>query len=256
MQESHVSDAPITKPMDLGAILDGSFSLYRRHFAVLVGSVGILTVPLALLAIPFGPYALLLTVLAGLITPAVGALVVGDVAVGREPTIGGVWSRLGRLILPLVLTGILVWFVVALGTLLLIIPGVLFYVWFALSAQAIAIEDRRYAGAMGRSRELVSGSWWRVFGILIVIGLVTGFASQIVAQFISALLGVVGVNGGFDLLHPSQSGSASSLPAVLSSTVASLLIGPISALAAALLYFDLRLRKEGTDIAAAVEALG
>jgi hypothetical protein len=255
MQDSPMPEAPVAKPMDLGAILDGAFSLYRRHFAVLVGAVGILTVPLALLAIPFGPYALVLTGLAGLVTPAVGALVVGDVAVGREPTIAGVWSRLGRLVVPLVLTGILTWIVVGIGFILLVIPGVLFYVWFALSAQAIAIEDRRYAGAMGRSRELVSGSWWRVFGILLVIAIVTGFASQIVAQFISALLGVVGVGGGFDLLHPSESGGASSLPAVLSSTVASLLVGPISALAAALLYFDLRLRREGTDIAAAVEAL-
>jgi hypothetical protein len=242
--------------MDLGAILDGSFSLYRRHFAVLVGAVGIMIVPLALLAIPLGPFVLLLTTLAGLVTPAVGALVVGDVAVGREPTIGNVWSRLGRLILPLVLTGLLVWLTVGVGLTLLVIPAILFYVWFSLSAQAIAVEDRRYTRAMGRSRELVRGSWWRVFGILIVIALVTGVASQIVSGFISALLGALGVSGGFDILNPGSGGDPGSFAAVLSSTVANLLVGPITALASALLYFDLRLRKEGTDIAAAVEALG
>jgi hypothetical protein len=43
---------------------------------------------------------------------------------------------------------------------------------------------------------------------------------------------------------------------VLGSTIATLLVSPIGALASALLYFDLRLRKEGTDIAAAVDALG
>ena len=254
MEVDRVTQTPLAKPMDLGAILDGAFSLYRRHFAVLVGAVGILTVPLALLAIPFGPFALLLTGLAGLVTPAVGALVVGDVAVGREPTIGGVWSRLGRLVVPLVLTGILTWIVVGIGFILLIIPGVLFYVWFALSAQAIAIEDRRYTGAMGRSRELVSGSWWRVFGILLVILIVTSIASEIVTGLIAGLLGAAGFGGGFRF-SPNTGGDVSLFPVILSSTIASLLVTPIAALAAALLYFDLRLRKEGTDIAAAVEAL-
>ncbi|MDX6548856.1 MAG: hypothetical protein QOG33_2406 [Gaiellales bacterium] len=247
---------PTAKPMDLGAILDGSFSLYRRHFAVLVGAVGILTVPLALLAIPFGPYALFLTGLAGLVTPAIAAIVVGDVATGREPTIGGVWSRLGPLIVPLILTGILTWIVVILGTILLIIPGVLFYVWFALSAQAIAIEDRRYTGAMGRSRELVSGSWWRVFGILLLVAILGAIASQVVESALAAVLGALGVGNGFHGLRTGASGNVDLFPFVLSSTIASLLVGPITALAAALLYFDLRLRKEGTDIAAAVESLG
>jgi hypothetical protein len=260
IETTDTPQARLSKPMDLGAILDGAFSLYRRQFAVLVGSVGILIVPLALISIAFGPWALFLTYFAALLTPAIGALVAGDVAVGRQPTIGGIWSRMGRLVVPLVATGVMVVLVVGVGTILLIIPGILFYVWFSLSAQAIAIEDRRYVRAMGRSRQLVRGSWWRVFGILLVISLVTGIALELVQGIVTALLGVVGAGSGPDLFGTGGGAQGFShlttAPVVLGSTIATLLVSPIGALASALLYFDLRLRKEGTDIAAAVDALG
>jgi hypothetical protein len=260
IETTETPQARLSKPMDLGAILDGAFSLYRRHFAVLVGSVGILLVPLALISIAFGPWGLFLTYFAGLLTPAIGALVAGDVAVGRQPTIGGIWSRMARLVLPLLLTSVLVWLAVGVGFILVIIPGILFYVWFSLFAQAIAIEDRRYFRAMGRSRQLVRGSWWRVFGILLVISIVTGIAQQLVQSIVTALLGVVGVGSGPDLFNTGGGAQGFShlttVPVVLGSTIATLLVAPIAALAPALLYFDLRLRKEGTDIAAAVDALG
>jgi len=232
---SDAADARLARPMDLGAILDGAFSLYRRNFVVLVGAFGILLVPIALLAIAIGGAAIfLLPPVATLVTPAIGALAVADVAVGIRPTIGGIWSRMAR-ILPALL---------------------LFYVWFSLSAQAVAMENFRYFSALGRSRRLVKGSWWRVFGILIVIGLVVGIASNLVETFVLALLGALGIGSGVSVLAPS-SGTAhlASISRLLAATISTVLVGPVSALASALLYFDLRLRKEGTDIAAAVDAL-
>jgi hypothetical protein len=255
---SEPPDARLSRPMDLGAILDGAFSLYRRYFVVLVGAIGILLVPLALIAIALGPVALLLSYIASLITPAVGALVASDVAVGRQPTIGDIWSRLGRLVIPLILTGLLVVLTIIVGLVLLIIPGILFFVWFSLSSQALVMEDKRYTSAMGRSRQLVKGSWWRVFGILLVIAIVTGIAQQFVETFVVAVLGVVGVGEGGSVFGSTSNGvdQITSVSRVLGTTIGTVLVGPISALASALLYFDLRLRKEGTDIAAAVDALG
>jgi hypothetical protein len=161
--------------MDLGAILDGAFSIYRRYTVALLGSVAVIVVPISLLEIVLGAFGFVVGILIGVVTPAIGALVAGDVATGRIPSIGGVWRRVLPLILPLALTGLLVILAEMLGLILLIVPGILFYVWFSLSAQALVIENRRYRAAMGRSRQLVKGSWWRVFGILIVIGLVTSF---------------------------------------------------------------------------------
>ena len=254
---SDAADARLARPMDLGAILDGAFSLYRRNFVVLVGAFGILLVPIALLAIAIGGAAIfLLPPVATLVTPAIGALAVADVAVGIRPTIGGIWSRMARILPALLLTELITLFAVGLGTLLLVIPGILFYVWFSLSAQAVAMENFRYFSALGRSRRLVKGSWWRVFGILIVIGLVVGIASNLVETFVLALLGALGIGSGVSVLAPS-SGTAhlASISRLLAATISTVLVGPVSALASALLYFDLRLRKEGTDIAAAVDAL-
>ena len=188
--------------------------------------------------------------LAGLITPAVGVVLAAQVALGQTPTIGSIWRRLGRLILPLFLTSILVILAVLLGTLALIIPGILFYVWFALTAQAIVIEDRRYTGAMGRSRQLVLGSWWRVFGILLVISIAAGIASSIVQLGVISVFGIVGWGSGGSIFSSSATGASTDLaPFAVASAVAQLLVVPVQALVGAFLYFDLRLRKEGTDIA-------
>lgn len=250
------SNVPTARPLDLGGILDGAFSIYRGNVVALLGSVAVVVVPISLLEIVLGPLGFVVGVLVGVVTPAIGALVVGDVATGRVPSIGGVWRRLLPLVMPLILTSLLVILAEVFGLILLVIPGVLCYVWFSLSAQVLAIENRRYGGAMARSRQLVKGSWWRVFGILIVISLVTGFGSFIVSGVIQSLLGIAGVGHGLSLIPKAgQQPDYSSVSLVLSSAVGSVLVAPVTAVAIALLYFDLRLRKEGTDIAAAIDAL-
>jgi hypothetical protein len=71
--------------------------------------------------------------------------------------------RYGRLIA----ADILVTSVVALGLLLLIVPGIVLFALFAFVAPAIEIEDRTVRGAFRRSRELVRGRFWLV---LVAIG--------------------------------------------------------------------------------------
>jgi hypothetical protein len=239
--------------MDMGAIFDGAFSLYRRHFVTLVGAVGVIAVPIALLEIAAGPAGFLVSFMAGLITPAVGALIARDAASGVTPTIGGVWRRMGRLMLPLIVTAILVFLIAIVGAIFFIIPGVLFFVWFSLSAQAIAIDDRRYFSAMARSRELVRGSWWRVFGILLLAAIMVGIATGLVQSFVTGALALVGVGHG--LTFASTQANTDVVPAAIGSAAATLLVSPVGALISALLFFDLRLRKEGTDIAAAIDVL-
>jgi hypothetical protein len=213
----------------------------------------VIAVPIALLEIAAGPAGFLVSFMAGLITPAVGALIARDAASGVTPTIGGVWRRMGRLMLPLIVTAILVFLIAIVGAIFFIIPGVLFFVWFSLSAQAIAIDDRRYFSAMARSRELVRGSWWRVFGILLLAAIMVGIATGLVQSFVTGALALVGVGHG--LTFASTQANTDVVPAAIGSAAATLLVSPVGALISALLFFDLRLRKEGTDIAAAIDVL-
>ena len=234
-------------PMDLGAIFDGAIAVYRRHFWSIIGAIAVMVVPVALLRGVAGDGTVnpaLYGVAVGLqlfvtlmITPAIAAIVVGDVALGRPVTVASVWRRMGRLIWPVFATTLLVLLAVFGGAVLGGFPAVLIYVWFAFAAQIVVLEDKRYGQALGRSRQLVKNSWWRVFGILALAAFLVNAASGVLTAAAAGLTGdniLVGV--------------------VVSSAIA-IMIAPITALISALLYFDLRLRHDGTDILAAVEDL-
>jgi hypothetical protein len=75
----------------------------------------------------------------------------------------------GRLIAVDVLFALLV----VAGLVALVVPGILFFTWFALVAPVVEIEDRGVVAAFRRSRELVRGSFWRVLALLVPLELVT-----------------------------------------------------------------------------------
>ncbi len=55
------------------------------------------------------------------------------------------------------------------GLVLLVVPGILLLVWWALSYQAVVLESRDWFAALGRSRELVRGHFWTILGLLAVV---------------------------------------------------------------------------------------
>jgi hypothetical protein len=73
-----------------------------------------------------------------------------------------------RRLLPLIGTSILVWLAIIGGLILLIIPGILFALWFSLSTHVVVLEDVAGPTALGRSKKLVRPH----LGTLIVLGLI------------------------------------------------------------------------------------
>lgn len=74
------------------------------------------------------------------------------------------------------------------GLILLIIPGIIFSVWFSFSYYVALLEDKRGADALRASKAYVKGIFWKVFGRLffvIFITLVVAFAFG----FVMGLLG-------------------------------------------------------------------
>lgn len=67
---------------------------------------------------------------------------------------------------------------VAIGLVLLIVPGLLLFGWFALAGPIVEIEGRGVRAAFARSRQLVRGSFWTVLLVLIPITL----ASEVLAD--------------------------------------------------------------------------
>jgi hypothetical protein len=77
----------------------------------------------------------------------------------------------GRL-LALIGVGILAAIGIGIGLILLIVPGLVLLTWWALVIPVIVIERGRPLDAFGRSRELVRGSSWQVFGVILVVFLI------------------------------------------------------------------------------------
>jgi len=65
------------------------------------------------------------------------------------------------------------------GFLLFIVPGVIFSVWFGLSLYVFVFEDIKGMKALYRSKELVQGYWWPVFGRFFVFGICSALAGAI-----------------------------------------------------------------------------
>jgi len=64
--------------------------------------------------------------------------------------------------------------IIAGGFLLLIIPGVLFSIWFSLAIFILIFEEREGFSALFRSKHLVKGKFWGVLVRFLVLGLIMG----------------------------------------------------------------------------------
>jgi len=64
--------------------------------------------------------------------------------------------------------------IVALGFILLIIPGIIFLVWFSFSQLIVITEGLGVRASLARSKELVKGRFWPVLGRFIVFALAIG----------------------------------------------------------------------------------
>ncbi len=158
-----------------------------------------------------------------------GALVraVDDIRDGRadlsfSETLGGVRSKLPAIMV----AGILAGLGVLLGLLLFVIPGLLLLTWWVLVIPVVVLEDKRASESFGRSRELVRGYGWNVFGVIVLTVLV-----------------LIGFRIALDLvLFPLSNVFQAFLTELIVGTVAT----PFAVVAWTLLYFRLRQAKEGS----------
>ncbi len=89
---------------------------------------------------------------------------------------------------------------------------------------------------MARSWNLVKGQWWRTFGVILIV-LIMRFIIGIALGFmLGIIVGIV------------TSGDVRLAVVAVGTTILSALISPIVTIALVLLYFDLRVRKEGLDL--------
>jgi len=221
--------------MSIGAVLDEAWSLYTKFFlrffliAVIVFAVVNAIYGLLVVAVESGDGTTALLALAGVAASVIGtywlqgALVfaVEDARDGRIDTpIGEIFRKVAPLLVTLILAGLLAGIGIALGLLLLIVPGLYLLTIWAVVAPAIVVEGKSVGEAFSRSRELVRGHGWTVFAIVLVTAILGGIASgllQVAFSFLPRFLEIF-VGG----------------------TIASAVVAPFTATALTVLFFRLR----------------
>ena len=223
--------------IDVGATLSRVFTLYREQAGILLPAAALLYLLPAIATIALGSGAAGLGLVATLLALVVqywyqGVVVraVVDMEDGRRDfSMGDLFGATAPFIWPLFLAGLLAGIGIAIGLILLIVPGLILLTWWALIAPAIVLEGTGVGGAFGRSRELVRGHGWQVFGIIVVLGIV-----QVVVGILLAIVAVAISDGR--------------VADALGTYVGSVLVAPLSALAATVVYLRLRKIKGQGDV--------
>ena len=265
------------RPLGLGEILDGAFTLYRRQFSSMILTALIPQIPIILLYTVWGVFSatmsgdassgaigagmIVMIILGVVLIPAalLGAAVgisaitfqvsrayTGSPVTTREALRRGVemmWNTLGGMMIMGLLIGI--------GFILCIVPGILAWVATFAVIPAIVLERRGPIEAVERSHALSKNAWLDVFLLLLVVYLITALPGFAVGMF--AMLGVGGVmvSGG----NESAIAGVQAAVNVLSALVRSLTV-PFSMACAVLMYYDRRVRTEALDVQMMAESLG
>ncbi len=134
------------------------------------------------------------------------------------------------------------------GGLLLVAASAFLYTKTSAVPSLIVLERLSVRASVRRSWSLTRGYFWRTFGILALVAVIVQVISQIATAPVSLLLGV-----GTSLADPN--GVFTDQISVLSVVVTLIITIPVAAVAAvvqsaavALVYLDLRMRKEGLDL--------
>jgi hypothetical protein len=239
----------------IGAVLGEAWSLYTRFFA------RFLVIALIVFAVVNVVYALLDAALYDdddlssatswiLVAISVAASTIGTfwlqgafvkaVQDVRDGTFDSTTSEIFGAVTPvlgtLIVAGILAGLGIGIGFILLIVPGVILLTWWAVIAPVIVVEHKGVIDSFGRSRELVSGFFWPVLGIVLITALLTGVAGGILTAVFSFL--------------------PRFLEILIGATVAQAIVAPFSAIALTLTYFKLREAKEAAATPTAPEPTG
>jgi hypothetical protein len=203
-----------------------------------------------------------LTVISGALVTAAAVRAVSDIYLDRPASVGSSLRYALRRLPAVIGLEIIIWtgvigavfglFVPALaivgrvwGLVLLIIPAVIIYVLWSMAMPALLLERHGPARALGRSSKLVQSRWWATFAVQVVAVLMTTGISIIIGLVLRAVA------------------SAPAYPSVLfavivttaTGAVSAIVTKPFSAAVTTVLYYDLRVRREGFDLQVLVDQL-
>lgn len=274
-----VPNEPVAlRPLRVGEILDVAIKVYRAHFKTLIKAVIVIIAPVQVLtallnssvrsitdransfssgetsnfhgsdvaAVILATLAIaLLGFVAGQLASAASFRAVSEAYLGEEAD----WRRSLRFALSRLRS--LLWLaflhalIIGVGFVLCVIPGIYFYGALAVATPALLFEDARGTKALRRSRELVRGRWWSTSGAVLAASILVSIVGAAVS---GVLVGTIIGSHGNQLVRDILS--------VVAGTASSMITTPFLAAVIVVLYFDLRVRKEGFDLFLLAQRMG
>jgi hypothetical protein len=245
-------------------IIDGAFAFYRRRFVACFVAMALVQVPvtigltlvsetaqrrieeagvdqvmlregLAYAVLVFLPSAILSLVATQVGTGAITYLV-GKACTGKNVGVVESYRWAFRRVMPLVGTAAIVGIASTFGLLFFVVPGVIAFLVSFAAVPAVMLEDKGVKGSLVRSYELATGSIGRVAAVRLIVALF----------LLVCLMVGYGLAGSFTDRPDTR---------MLLAQIPTLIAGPVDSISMVLLYFDLRVRREGMDMDEMVKEL-
>jgi hypothetical protein len=262
------------RPLSVGEILDRTFTIYRNYFVLFIGISAIpqllvLALSLAQVSVlmpagfpapgargvPTPPLSsvgsiasylilaflgLVVTLIALILSQGATVIAVSELYLGRTITIGDSFRRvrgeLGTIFGVMMLNGLATF----VGLILLIVPGIYVMCRLLVGIPAALLENLGSRAAVERSWQLTEDSAGRAFLVFLLY-----FALSMAATMLFAFpfqMAIILVKGNPSLVLVFMG------LAQVGTFIANVLVVPVMTIASAILYYDLRVRKEAFDL--------
>ncbi len=274
------------RPMGVSDLFDEAFELYRSNFMLFLGTAALILVPLNVVIYEFVTpnlrgatqhlaqsqfdlsqaidflgeatsttltvlviYSLFFVLLSG-----ASIAIASDRYLGRPAELIGAYKTGLKRTLPLLLCVILAFLATAAATAFCVIPGVYVFLRFALLPQVVLLEPALNPWkALGRTWHMSSAHIGRIFGIVLLLAVVSGVITLSLQGPIQIALSVLPLDS---LPVLSDIARHRDISLAVASVVAHLLTTPFTFITLTALYYDLRIRDEGYDMAILSGQLG
>lgn len=267
---------PVLRPLNIADILDLAIRLYRQNLGPFLGIVAIVYIPVGITQVaaayvlgtvsqsmptnpeevPWTQFGVMGLAVLGMVLVSLLAVPLGQgaltIAVSRrylnEPVaVADAYRSIGTRWGVLIATVALVGLAVTVGTVFCVIPGVWLAILWMFAAPIIAIEGLGPIAAMKRSMALIEGEWWRCFGTYMLLSLLTGLITSAASWPITILTTLTLMEKNLPLAQAINQGVG---------VAVSIVVQPVLITGLVLLYYDLRVRKEGFDLQLLAQAMG
>lgn len=253
-----------TAPRGIGQVIDSVFQLFRASFkpllvfALIGGLIGVIPIIYLLWSgmlenpgagglakLPGYWLSILCTIPLTLITYGAAIALGESIARGAKISMGTAFRRGLNRVLAMLVATILFSLCVAGGMILLIIPGLILMMSLFMYQAAIILDDKGMVESLKYSHGLVWGNWWRTAAIFTIALIII----YVLFMLIGVAVGLVFVAVGMDTV-------TLFIAQAVTSIFAGILITPFFVALYLEVYRDLKMRKEGGDLAARIEAVG